>query len=319
MVKIIFRFSLYLLFAFLLIFISCKEPKNIQHVQQPIIKQIDSTSIKDSLAEIKKPELVIHYTFMKIEGRKTIDSLTNTYGDEVRKLILALNRLDVRNLHDDDSLIVPATVYSDLLPYSPFPAKLDSAKSINKLLIFSYPIQAFAAYEKGELVRWGPTSMGKQSTPTPTGLFYTNWKARQTNSTDDSAWVLPWYFNIINKRGISIHQYALPGYPASHACARLLDDDAKWIYYWADQWIVTDDGEDVVAYGTPVIIFGKYEFGNKTPLWKNLVENPNATTVDSIEVNELIKNYLPDIQEKAAVRDSVLKARGEIPGASLNI
>jgi lipoprotein-anchoring transpeptidase ErfK/SrfK len=95
-------------------------------------------------------------------------------------------------------------------------------------LLISYPIEAFGAYEQGKLVRWGPTSLGKKSTKTPTGLFFTNWKSKETISTEDSSWILKWYFNLVNSTGVSIHQYGLPGYPASHACARLYEEDAKW-------------------------------------------------------------------------------------------
>ncbi|RPI72970.1 MAG: hypothetical protein EHM47_07060, partial [Ignavibacteriales bacterium] len=113
------------------------------------------------------------------------------------------------------------------MPYSPFPKHAEILDSVKKILIYSYPIQAFAAYEFGTLVRWGPTSLGKRSTPTPTGLFHTNWKAKRTISTVDSTWVLPWAFNLDNFAGVSIHQFDLPGYPASHACARMLDTDAE--------------------------------------------------------------------------------------------
>ena len=44
-------------------------------------------------------------------------------------------------------------------------------------------VQAFAAYDSGALVRWGPTSTGRREMPTPARLFHTNWKARQRTST----------------------------------------------------------------------------------------------------------------------------------------
>jgi hypothetical protein len=176
---------------------------------------------------------------------------------------------------------------------------------VPKILIFSYPVQAFAAYEYGTLVRWGPTSLGKRSTPTPTGLYFTNWKAKETISTVNEEWVLPWAFNIDNFNGISIHQFELPGYPASHSCARLLEADAEWIYYWADQWILTKDGEKIRAYGTPVIIYGKYDFHSPRP-WKLLYENKDADKIKPEELNEVIKKELPVIIQRKDQRDSLL-------------
>jgi len=49
------------------------------------------------------------------------------------------------------------------------------------------------------------------------------------------------------------------GYPASHACMRLKEKDARYLNDWADQWILR--GKDkVLIKGTPVIVFGSYNF-----------------------------------------------------------
>jgi len=278
------------------IFLDCDEKEKVERVT-PV-------EIKDTL----KPELEIHYYYYKVDGLTTLTKLEEEFGSERKKIILALNRLDSRNLSKGDSLVIPDTVFNDIMPYSPFPEKISFIDSIPKMLIFSYTIQAFAAYEYGKLIRWGPTSMGNSRTPTPAGLFHTNWKAKVTVSTVDSTWILPWAFNLDNFDGVSMHQFDLPGYPASHACARLLEDDAKWIYDWAEQWILTKDQSTILAYGTPVIIYGEYKF-KKKPLWKYLVINPDTTDVSKTELDSVINKYLPVIENRVAVRDSVIAAR----------
>ena len=100
--------------------------------------------------------------------------------------------------------------------YFPFPFEASFLKGIKKIIFFSYPTQSFAAYENGVLVYTGPTSMGRKADMTPTGLFYTNWKAEQTTSTFNDEWDLKWNFNIENKLVIGFHQYEMPGYSASH-------------------------------------------------------------------------------------------------------
>jgi hypothetical protein len=219
--------------------------------------------------------------------------------------VLALNRLDTKHIVIGDSICVPGTLPDDSFYFSPFPRQISILDSVPKILIFSYRVQAFAAYEYGKLVRWGPTSLGKRSTPTPLGLYFTNWKAKETISTVNDEWILPWAFNIDNFNGISIHQFELPGYPASHSCARLLEKDAEWIYYWANQWILTKDGENIRAYGTPVIIYGKYNFYT-TPPWKYLPENPDTLKIDTTELSGYIKNYKPVIIQRKNQRDSIL-------------
>lgn len=287
--------KLIILFLSILILYSCEEKKELP-------KQL---YFLDTI--VVKPKL-IQYHFYPIEGLITLKKLDEEFGSDKRKIILALNRLDSRNIIRGDSLIIPDTVFNDIMPYSPFPKLVPVLDSVKKILIFSYPIQAFAAYEFGKLVRWGPTSLGKRSTPTPTGLFHTNWKSKETISTIDSTWILPWAFNFDNFEGVSMHQFDLPGYPASHACCRLLETDAEWIFYWAEQWILTRDEEDIVAYGTPVIIYGKYDYKNRRP-WKNMADDPKATFVKRNELEEIVKPYIETIIKRAEKRKSLIAAR----------
>jgi L,D-transpeptidase catalytic domain len=286
----------------------CEEKKDNEEKRT---QKNDSTAIKDSLLKLKKVELKITYHKYPVEGLKTLTDLRKEYGFRRRRIILALNRIDHDNITAHDTLMIPDTVSEDIMIYSPFPGKVNLMDSISKILFFSYPIESFAAYQNGILVRWGPTSLGKKSTPTPAGLYFTNWKSKETVSTDDSTWILPWYFNLDNKRGISLHQFSLPGYPASHACARLLSEDAEWIYNWAEQWIISRDGERIIAYGTPVIVYGKFNYKGKAP-WKYLADIPDTTNVSEAVIDSTVAPFLNKIKEKRAVRDSVLNARNKV-------
>jgi hypothetical protein len=147
------------------------------------------------------------------------------------------------------------------------------------------------------LVRWGPTSTGKPSTPTPNGLFHTNWKAVETISTSNDEWLLKWNFNIENLDGIAIHEYDMPGRPASHSCARVLEEDGKWFYNWAEQWILSPSENEVIAHGTPVIIYGEYDFEDGRP-WKKLADDPKANYISRSELEEILKEHLQEIEQK---------------------
>ena len=57
-------------------------------------------------------------------------------------------------------------------------------------------------------------------------------------------------------RGLSIHQYALPGRPASHACVRMLERDAQWLFESGETWTLDDRGWNVLDHGTPVPVVG---------------------------------------------------------------
>lgn len=217
------------------------------------------------------------------------------------QIVLTVNRTDKANISKIDSIIIPGDMTGDIEFYLPFPLEVPYLKTINKIIFFSYPTQTFATYENGILIHTGPTNMGRKKDPTPTGLFYTNWKAEKTTSTFNDEWDLRWNFNVANKLGIGWHQYELPGYPASHSCLRLQEKDAKYLYNWADQWILQDD-ETVLINGTPVIIFGNYNFDASKP-WLQLIHNPKALDISVAEIEKTTKPYLNSIISEQKKRE----------------
>jgi hypothetical protein len=217
-----------------------------------------------------------------VRGPRTLFALRDSLGRAGFFEILKVNRLDLKHIRQGDSLVV-ALGKVDTLRLSPFPLEIDASARFPKLLLVSVRVQAFAAYEHGRLVRWGPTSTGRRETPTPARLYHTNWKDKERVSTFNDEWQLTWYVNLDNFLGISLHEYELPGRPASHSCVRLLEEDARWLYGWSEQWTLTADGAGVVKEGTPVVIFGEYSY-SKRPPWKSLPEDPKAATVSPAEI-----------------------------------
>lgn len=234
---------------------------------------------------------------------KTKEWIMKDSSDPRQNIVLAVNRTDKNNLIKMDSIIVPNDLTGDLAFYLPFPLSVPYLKDISKIIFFSYPTQSFAAYENGELVYTGPVNMGRKADPTPTGLYYTNWKAEQTTSTFNDEWDLRWNFNIENKLGIGFHQYELPGYPASHSCLRLLEKDARYLYDWADQWIL-EKQDSIRAKGTPVIVFGTYPFGEAKP-WFQLVNDPHIHDIPGSQLEQQTAPFLADIMTQQQRRATV--------------
>ena len=220
--------------------------------------------------------------------------------------ILALNRLDRANIGAADTLVVPAKIEENFLRYSPFPGHVATLENVKKFVFFSYPIQAFGVYEYGNLIKWGPTSMGKKSTKTKTGLMFANWKKEVAISTVSDEWKLRWNVNVANFDGIGWHQYAMPGYPASHSCLRMLEEDAKWMYTWVDTWILNKGGQTTRAKGTPLIVYGDYPWGKRRP-WKKLLDSPEANNISEDEMNKIIEPQLAQIMKEQENRDLVIE------------
>ena len=241
------------------------------------------------------------YRPVRIEGMATVRALQKTYGAEGFLAILHLNRIDLAHVREGATLVVPDPPAS-MTALSPFPSSLGQEPWIPpRLLLVSRRVQAFAAYEAGALVRWGATSTGRRDTPTPAGLFAANWRSKLRRSSDNAEWLLPWYVNFVNESGVSFHQFALPGSPASHACVRLLVDDAKWIYDWTELWVLDAQGRRIEVHGTPVLVFGDYEFDRPGP-WTMLAEDANATVVALDEIRSAIAPHRETIIERTAVR-----------------
>lgn len=294
-----------------LFFVQCK---NENKISENSIEKGSSTNGQDSSAvqekkeEIQRKKLDVKYTALIIPDKKKdsiMAAFKEQYSEEERFTILALNRLDLQNSWRADTLMIPDKISADFLDYSPFPYQLDVLNDVDKFVVFSYPMQSYAAYENGKLMKWGPTSMGKKSAQTKRGLMFANWKKELAISTVNSSWKLPYNFNIHNTLGIGWHQYDLPGFPASHSCLRLLMDDAKWMYNFADQWILNKGGATTKAKGTPVIVYGDYAWGKKKP-WKQLYLDPNSTDVTADELTALITEHKSKILEEQQNRKEVL-------------
>lgn len=258
------------------------------------VKDTVSDFQKVDLKEVKKEKrLEVNYHIDSINTKAALDSFNSRFSEEQRNVLYALNRVDKYRVGVGDAMVVPDTL-TNLAVYSPFPKELEILNSIPKALLINQRVQAFGIYESGKLLRWGPVSSGKQSTPTPNGLHYANYKAKRKISTINGSWVMPYYFNFMNFNGVGTHQYTLPGFPASHSCVRMFREDAKFIYEWANMWQL--DGNRLVKNGTPFMVFGKYDFEHPSP-WLQLSGDMKANDLNEEEMEtlrEYVKQYQSD-------------------------
>lgn len=261
----------------------------------PIVQQV--VEQKEEIVIPEEPPINYHLVATPDTG----DWLSSLTGDTLNALKV-INRADGWRLKHIDTLVFPDTIGPDINLYAPFPEHAEVLEGVKKVLFVSHYVQAFAVYENGKRIKWGPVNLGRKYKPTPTGLFAVNWKSKRTTSTVNSSWILDWYCNIDNFEGIGMHQYALPGYPASHGCVRLYREDSEWLYHWASQWKLKDGKIDI--HGTPVVIFGEYPHGGQKP-WITHSNEENGLIISKEEFDTVVDKYLPTIMERQIKRDSV--------------
>ncbi|WP_418262294.1 L,D-transpeptidase [Flavobacterium faecale] len=286
--------SIIVILILAIVFISCKNNES---------KEEPNTINEDTEITIETREKLEGIQYQMMEAKSWLKETQNK--ESVLQIAMDVNRTDRKNLAKMDSIIVPNKLDGKREDYLPFPLQVESLRKVDKILFFSYPTQTFAAYKNGTLVYTGPTNMGREKDPTPTGLFFTNWKAEETISTFNDEWELKWNFNIENKLGVGFHQYELPGYPASHSCLRLQEKDARYLYDWAQQWELIDD-ETIKTKGTPVIVFGEYPFKGKKP-WLQLLKNPESLEISEDEIAKLVQPKMQSILKEQ--KNSKLEAQ----------
>jgi len=159
---------------------------------------------------------------------------------EARDVVQRLNRMNVR-LQRGIRIAVPRNLrYVDVWDIAPFSSSIDSDGE--KSLIIDQSTLAWGAYdESGSLQAWGPISPGRNYCPdvgracrTITGTFrmYTKRGPGCVSSkypVGVGGAKMP--HCMFFYRGYALHgSPAVPGYPASHGCIRLFNEDAKWLY-----------------------------------------------------------------------------------------
>ena len=88
-----------------------------------------------------------------------------------------LNRADAAHLPRLKDLIIPDRFDAGELDYTALPRTISALAEHPKAIVVAQPQQLFGAYEKGELVRWGPVSSGRREFPTPAGRYHLNWRS----------------------------------------------------------------------------------------------------------------------------------------------
>ena len=153
--------------------------------------------------------------------------------------VLRFNRVDRRHLIPGVSIKVPRDLDA-IEEYSPLPDPYPKAAQEEKFILVDLFEQFLGAYEHGDLVFSFPIASGNRVHRTPTGDFRINGFSRRHQSSlykiEKTETLYPMHYAVrffTNDHGVDfwLHGRDLPGFPASHGCIGLYDEEMQRKYY----------------------------------------------------------------------------------------
>ncbi len=179
---------------------------------------------------------LIEYECHRIQKGETLESL---FGENY-EAILRFNRIDRRHVWPGKHLKAPRDLESIKDFHGGLPKNLEKAKNYPKYTLINLKEQFLGAYEFGELQFFLPITSGRKGHFMPKGIFKvlgrdknhrsSLYKIEKTNIPYPMTWAIKFY---VDKKGTAfwIHGRDLPGYPDSHGCIGLYDEEMQKKYY----------------------------------------------------------------------------------------
>jgi hypothetical protein len=235
---------------------------------------VSYAKIVPSLCRIHYPsDDAIQNECRQLKKGESLESLFGTGWVDVARF----NRVDRRHLYPGTHIKVPVRL-EEIKNFTPMPKFYQPAAGESKFVLVDLAEQFLGAYEYGKLVFSAPIASGEKSNKTPTGEFQiTAIDSAHISSlyfVEKTGKLYPMHYGLrfyVNNKGIAfwIHGRDLPGYPASHGCIGLYDEEMQKKYYRFQKtpaledaktlfnWVVApwqDDGKFHVIGGSPRVL-----------------------------------------------------------------
>ncbi|GFO59536.1 transpeptidase [Geomonas silvestris] len=194
-----------------------------------------------SLCEIHYPsDDRTEWTCEKLNWQDTPNSRFGSYWQDV----LRFNRLDRRHFLGGRSIKLPKDL-TRIYHYSPLPLSYPEAAREPKFILIDQAEMFLGAYEYGRLVLSFPAAIGIENHRVPTGDYQVDAADRSHQSNlyqvEEIDRPYPMHYGLrffVDKTkdgwpSYWIHGRDLPGYPASHGCVGLYDEEMQVEYYSA--------------------------------------------------------------------------------------
>lgn len=192
-----------------------------------------------SLCDITYPsDSRIQWRCQKLKWSDTPHSLFGAYWRDV----LRFNRMDRRHFLGGVSVKVPKNL-EQVKNFNPMPLSYPQGAREPKLILVDQTEMFLGAYQNGKLLFSSPIALGIQGRMVPNGTFRIDAADRHHRSNvyrvEEIGRPYPMHYALrfwIDKSkdeepSYWIHGRDLPGYPASHGCIGLYDEEMQYDYY----------------------------------------------------------------------------------------
>jgi hypothetical protein len=192
-----------------------------------------------SLCDIHYPsDAGIEWQCRKLKWTDTPQALFGGHWQDV----LRFNRMDRRHFYGGISIKVPKKL-EQVQNFSPLPLTHPEAAGERKFILIDQSEMFLGAYQDGKLVHSYPVAVGVEKHPVPNGTFRIDAADRQHKSNmyrvEEIGRPYPMHYALrffVDKSvdtwpSYWIHGRDLPGYPASHGCIGLYDEEMQDEYY----------------------------------------------------------------------------------------
>lgn len=194
-----------------------------------------------SLCDIHYPsDARIEWHCLKLKWTDTPEGL---FGDRWPD-VLRFNRMDRRHFFGGRSIKVPVRL-DEIRNFTPLPAEFPDAAGDEKFILVDQTEMFLGAYEHGKLVFSHPAAVGIKGHRVPNGEFRIDAADRMHRSNlytiEEIGRRYPMHYALrfyVDKKADGwpsyyIHGRDVPGYPASHGCIGLYDEEMQKEYYSA--------------------------------------------------------------------------------------
>ena len=202
------------------------------------------------------------------------DSLESLFDDRWQD-IARFNRIDRRHAVPGRRIKVPARL-EDIEGFAPVPVELETHSSDSKAILIDLTEQFLGAYEHGKRIFSAPIASGRSNYITPPGEFrITAFSRRHVSSLykiEEFDVPYPMHYGLrflINEEEVAywIHGRDMPGFPASHGCVGLYDEEMQKEYYGEPEYPLLDDARKLFEWAIhPRQDDGKLHYLKKGPL-----------------------------------------------------